>query len=380
MPHPLSADAATAVARAAYTVASAGGALPLSPADRRAIPTALATVFGATAPVDVDRLTPIDSVDLVRVVDEPGARLDLVRVAAVIALLDGIVEQVKLDLVLDLASALHVHADFVDAIHQLSLNHVRWVAADTIRANVATIPGVPWIPDDPYAPFLPYHDDAVDADLAARYDRLAELPPGSFGRTFFDHYTVNGYAFPGRELAIVEAWATPHDSLHVLSGYSTSAQGELLVAAFTGGMLRGGIDPMESHILPTILIYHLGIDINKGLNAGDRERIAADPSWRDNLSGNVHLGLDAEKLWVAFARGREMTEDLYSGHWDFWAHVEVPVDELRTTYGIPTLPPRLAAVDDADVVRDDFSRAGMEPPPPVSTVPISDHPSVAPPT
>ena len=29
---------------------------------------------------------------------------------------------------------------------------------------------------------------------------------------------------------------------------------------------------MESHVLPTILIYHMGIDINKGANAGDRTR------------------------------------------------------------------------------------------------------------
>ena len=59
----------------------------------------------------------------------------------------------------------------------------------------------------------------------------------------------------------------------MLSGYSTSAQGELLVAAFTGGMLDPSFDLMETHVLPTILIYHLGIDINKGLNAGDAARM-----------------------------------------------------------------------------------------------------------
>jgi hypothetical protein len=191
-----------------------------------------------------------------------------------------------------------------------------------IRANVATIPGMPWRPDDPYGPFLPYHDSALDHVLADRYDALGTLEPATFGRAFYEHYRVNGYEFPGREFAIAESWATPHDSLHVLSGYSTSAQGELLVAAFTGGMLRRDVDLMESHVLPTILIYHLGIDINKGLNAGDRARIAADPSWRDNYDGNVHLGLDAEKLWVAWSRGRAMTADVYSGHWSFWDHIE----------------------------------------------------------
>ena len=70
---------------------------------------------------------------------------------------------------------------------------------------------------------------------------------------------------------------------------------------------------MESHIVPTILIYHLGIDINKGLNAGDRDRMDSDPTWADNYDGNVHLGFDAEKLWVAWERGRAMTENVYSG-------------------------------------------------------------------
>lgn len=370
---------ATAIANAAYTVASAGGSLALSPADRAAIPSALRTIFGHAGAVDVDQLTTIASADLVRVVEDPALRLDLVRVLAVIALLDGAVEQPKLALVLDIATALHVQADFVDAIHQLALNHVRWAAYDMIRANVATIPGVPWHPDDPYGPFMPYRDDAIDTTLTARYERLGDLPDDTFGHAFHEHYTKNRYAFPGVEQSLVEAWATPHDSLHVLSGYSTSAQGELLVAAFTGGMLGPDEDLMESHVLPTILIYHLGIDINKGLNEGDRERMLADPSWRDNYDGNVHLGLDAEKLWVAWQRGRAMAINVYDGHWDFWEQVRVPVEELRERYAVAPLDPADAAVDDEHVQRRDFERPGVTPPPPISSVPITDHPPLGPP-
>ena len=92
--------------------------------------------------------------------------------------------------------------------------------------------------------------------------------------------------------------------MHLLSGYSTSAQGELLVAAFTGGQFDPHMDFMESHVLPTVMIYHLGIDINKGLNAGDKARMGGRSDWRHNYEGNVHLGLDAAKLWVAIAPGR----------------------------------------------------------------------------
>jgi hypothetical protein len=368
---------ASAIARAAYTVATTSGTTPLSAADHRAIASAMSTVFGHDGPVDVDSLTPIDSVDLVRIVEDDALRLTLVRVLGVLAFLDGVIEQGKLRLVLDIASALHVEAEFVDAIEQLSLDHVRWAAYDMIRANVATIPGMPWEPDDPYGPFLPYHDAAVDDVLAGRYDRLADLDEDSFGRAFFTHYRHNGYAFPGRRGAVAESWATPHDSLHVLSGYSTSAQGELLVAAFTGGMLRHDVDLMESHVLPTILIYHLGIDINKGLNEGDTARIEADPSWRDNYDGNVHLGLDAEKQWVAWDRGRQMGEDVYSGHWDFWRHAETPLEELRARYGVPPLEPAMAALPDEDVRREAFSRPGLPPPPAISTTRIADHPPAA---
>ena len=100
-------------------------------------------------------------------------------------------------------------------------------------------------------------------------------------------------------------------------------------------------------MLPTILIYHLGIDINKGLNAGDKARMEANPDWADNYEGNVHLGLDAAKLWVAIARGRAMTENVYSGHWDFWAHAAEPLEDLRRRWSVPPLDPAMAALDDA---------------------------------
>jgi hypothetical protein len=365
---------ADVVARAASTVVTIGGTVPLSAADRRGITSAMATVFGDTSERDLDKLAPVSSGEVVRVVEDEELRLNVVRVLAVLALLDGMVEHGKIELVLDFATALHVHAEFVDALHQLHMNHARWVGYDMIRANVFTIPGVPWLPDDPYTPFLPYGGEGTDPVLSERYERLGSLSAASFGRTFYDHYKGNGYAFPGNPEGMVEAWATAHDCLHILSGYSTSAQGELLVAAFTGGALDPSIDFMESHIVPTILIYHLGIDINKGLNAGDRDRMDADPTWADNYDGNVHLGLDAEKLWVAWERGRAMTENVYSGHWDFWAHVGTPLAELRDRWGIPDLAPVYAAVDDDDVRRDEFERPGMPTPPSISSVPIADRP------
>ncbi|MHA7653508.1 hypothetical protein ACX9NE_27555 [Mycobacterium sp. ML4] len=363
---------AHAVLAAMRLVASAANTLPLSAADVRGITGAAKTVFGVPGPVDVNALPPVSPPELAAALEGDTLRLNAIRMLAVMALDDGVIEDAKLALVVAYADALQVHADFVDATKALLRNDVAWVAFDQIRHNVATIPGIPWIPDDPYGPFLPYRGDAADPRLQARYEQLGNRAAGTLGRAFFEHYRKNGYAFPGHPLALAEAWATPHDTLHVLSGYSTSAQGELLVAAFTAAAKRGNTDMMESHILPTILIYHMGIDINKGLNEGDAERLAADPSWRDNYEGNVHLGLDMAKLWVAWDRGAAMTTDLYSGTWDFWSEVDAPVAELRSRYGIAALLPGDAAVADDDVRREDFERAGVRPPPPISEIPVAD--------
>jgi len=89
----VSAPQAAAIACAAWTVATTGGTTALSAADRRGISSAMATVFGETSFPDVDRLESVSSGELVRVVDEVDLRLDLVRVLAVLALLDGMVEK-----------------------------------------------------------------------------------------------------------------------------------------------------------------------------------------------------------------------------------------------------------------------------------------------
>jgi hypothetical protein len=353
---------AQAIARAAWTVASTAGTTPLSTADERGITGALSTVFGYHDPVDLGALPRIASGELVRTITDPERRLELIRVLAVLALLDGGTEKGKLGIVVDMATALHVQAEFVDALTQLHLDHARWAGFDMIRANTMTIPGLPWDPDDPYGPFHPYGGDAEDPVLVARFDHLVDLPEGSLGNALYHHYKRNGYTWPGDPDGLAELWAINHDCLHLLSGYSTSAQGELLVAAFTGGQFDPHVDFMESHVLPTIMIYHLGIDINKGLNAGDKARMEDDPDWADNYEGNVHLGLDAAKLWVAIARGRTMTENLYSGHWDFWAHAPEPLEVLRSRWSIPPLDPAMAALDDDQIHREDYERPGLPAP------------------
>ena len=172
---------AEVIVRAASTVATIGGTVPLSAADRRGITGALATVFGDDSDRDLEKLESISSGEVVRVLEDDGLRLDLLRVLAVLALLDGMVEKGKIELVLDFATALHVHAEFVDALHQLQIDHARWVGYDMIRANVFTIPGVPWGPDDPYGPFLPYGSPSTDRFTCGSLTSAEITSVGSIG-------------------------------------------------------------------------------------------------------------------------------------------------------------------------------------------------------
>lgn len=373
-PITVDADQAVAIVRAMATVASDRGGEPLSIMDRRGLDAAWQIVLGQVGPAGTEVLVPIDPAQVATTVVDAEVRLTAVRLAAVTAFVDGVVEQGKLQRVVDLAAALDVHPAFVQAIVHMAADDVRWAGLDMLRHNVASIPGMTWDPDDPVAAFLPYRDGHADPALAERYQGLADLPPGSFGHAFYHHYHDNHFAFPGEEWGVAESWGTPHDSLHLLSGYSTSAQGELLVATFNGASLSRPEDPFESHVLPVILTYHLGIELNKGINKGDRERMDRDPSWRDNFDGNVHLGLDPAKLWVAWGRGRAMSCDVFSGTWDFWSHVEVPLDELRQRYAIPPLNPTDAALPDSSIDPQLFARPGKRLPP-LSATAVTERPA-----
>lgn len=68
-----------------------------------------------------------------------------------------------------------------------------------------------------------------------------------------------------------------------------------------------------------IFSWHLGIEINK-------------------LAGSFKGALDSEQFWMAWVRGAQMTVDLFSPEWDFWAHVEESVGHLRQCYHVTARP------------------------------------------
>ena len=278
-------------------------AAPPSPADRAAIQAAYRYVFRGTDPLDVDALTPTSPEELARALPDPGLAQSAVRFLAVMALVDGRLDEGKIALVERYASALGIHEHYLRQLAEAAAGHLDWVGRDMMRQNVRSIPGLAWNPADVTAIFLPYAGAHADPALAGRYQALADLADGSFGRAFWAHYHKNGYAFPGEEQGLNEKFATPHDSTHVLTGYDTTPHGEVLVSTFTAAMHRQ--EPMSGHILPVIFSWHLGIQLNA-------------------VAKSATGALDPEAFWLAWARGAAVNTDTFAPAWDFWAVVAEP--------------------------------------------------------
>ena len=205
------------------------------------------------------------------------------------ALVDGRVDRARIARALAYAQALGHDADGVRDLAELGRGHLAWVRADAQRQNMRSIAG-----DDVAGPLdawiLPYREKP-DPALAARYRALGDAPAGSLGRAFHAFYVGHGFPFPGEATAVNAGFGTPHDSTHLLSGYDTSPQGELLVSTFTAGMHAR--EPMSGHILPVIMSWHLGIELVE-------------------FAGSTTGALDAAKFWRAWERGSAVTVDVFA--------------------------------------------------------------------
>ena len=305
-------------------VATAEGAEPLTAPDRAALTATHHYLFRATDDLDPAALPDTIPVVLGAALEDPKLADHAAQLLTVMAVVDGSIDEAKIAAVETYATALGVHADYVRQLAELGRRNLQWVVADAQRQNVLSVSGEElhgsldeWI--------MPYTGSQIDAALSSRYRALADLDPGTHGRTFFDFYQTYKFAFPGERQGLNEVFATRHDSTHVLSGYDTSPQGELLVSAFTAGMHPH--EPMSGHILPVIISWHLGLQVTE-------------------LAGSSKGALDPEKFFVAWERGGEVSTDVFDESWDFWAASTRPVDELRAEYGVPPLDPKFAASGD----------------------------------
>ena len=308
---------ARAILGAMATIAAVHGEGRVTDADRASLAAAYHFLLRQSEPLDfgdpatLPRPTPSELAAAL-----PGRRLanDAAHMLTIMAFVDGSLDAAKIRTVLDYAAALGIDEPYVQEITEAAQGHVACALVDMTRQNLESIIGRPWLDGDAMAWFLPYRGERAHPALATRYRALESLPAGTLGREYWEQYQRNGYAFPGEPNGLNEAFATPHDCTHVLSGYDTSPRGELLVSTFTAAMHPSR--PMEGHILPVIFSWHLGIKINE-------------------VAGSAVGALDPREFWQAWARGAAMTEDLFAPGWDFWGCAEESVAELRQRCGVP---------------------------------------------
>ena len=315
---PVSKTQANLTLGAMKAVATAGG--QLRPADREALEGAARHVLYAGSGLDFANLESPTSQALAQAFPTADYRRYILQLIAVMAFVDGTVDEKKLAVALGYAADLGVSDDYVRDLAETAKGHIDWVRADMSRNNAESIRGMD-LGKDFAGQFLPY-DTNPDPALAARFRALAALPYQPFGRAFYQHYTQSGYIFPGDPGGLSILFGVPHDSAHVVSAYSTTVQGELLVSTFTAAMHHS--EGMSGHILPVIFSWHMGIVLNP-------------------LAGSAKGAFDGEKFWLAWERGRMATLDTFGPDWDFWGLVETPLDQIRSTYQIAELDAAHAA-------------------------------------
>ncbi|PRQ07805.1 hypothetical protein [Enhygromyxa salina] len=148
-----------------------------------------------------------------------------------------------------------------------------------------------------------------DRRTAARYQGLAELPPGTLGRDFFEHCQTNGFRLPGQRGGLPEPMVF-HDMGHVLVGAPTDIDGEIRMAGFEAGCMgAGGFTMLEF----SLLLFNLGAKL---------------PTDAAPAVAQVDVGI----LLDSYVSGRRTGFDLLA--WDPWADVGEPVTALRERYGI----------------------------------------------
>lgn len=300
------------------------------PADRGSNPADAESFIAAAGQLYFDpplRVTPAD----LPVIDPEGLaralgnnrelRHHVSKLLAVAALADATVDESRMRRVVEYAQHLNISSGWVRDLALIGQGQLEQATQDIISTNVRTWPGLGPL-DGSFPVLLPYKDQTPeDRALAQKFAELDDYEAHTFGRQFLHHFRTHGFSLPGEPDALTGWFAVRHDSLHVLSGYSTSLQGEVCVSAFTAGMHPH--ESMRGHILAVIFQYHVGQD-SSGLGAQKG-------------------GLDPEKFFVAWDRGRQLRVDALDSSWDFWAAAQKPVAELRDEMGIPDLAPQYAA-------------------------------------
>ncbi len=302
--------------RAMKTVASASGAI--RPAQRALMEAAQKMILRLEA--DIDALPPVTPAELAA--GFPGAELrrQFVNGMLVTALADGVPARETVAKVEDFAAALGIATPVLADLRLMAEGHMLIARLDFLRrGHIADIMKNELRQKGPFRfakSVLGMRGVVEDPALAARYRAWAKLAEGTLGRALIGFYDEHGFSVPGERGGFPEA-GLYHDFCHLLGGYSTEPEGEIEVASFTAGFKR---ERPFYVALFAVMIFSTGINM----------RPSADDFVTMGLLGKPGM---AERMLAAIERGSKVNQDL-SDNWDYWAWVELPLDEARRRLNI----------------------------------------------
>jgi len=266
----------------------------------------------------VEEIPTVEPAELARVLQEQRVRRQLINGLFAMSMIDERTAPEERVLIQRIARALDVSEAEMQALERFVEGELEILGADALRRIWASgrLHGV-WS-DEALAKIVGALGGAPeDVRLAARYRALEHEAAGSLGRECWLYYDRNGFALPGEQGAGPAA-SVLHDWTHVLSGYGTDPEGEVLLACFRAG--AQGQDPF-SFVFLVLLQYHLGVGVP--------------------LSGPQSPSFGSDAALRAFERGAALQLDLAA--WDYWGDAKEPLERLRVRYAIAPPAPRGAA-------------------------------------
>jgi len=262
--------------------------------------------------VRADELHAVALDELARAVQDPHRRKRAVQLAIILSLVEGQPDERASAAVSRLARALDVSEEGLRVLDRVAHGHAMLARVDMVRRvqRFAQHGGGPNFLKVAIPTLLGL---GKDERLAARYYALADLPPGTLGRSLYEHYRQHGFALPGEKGGLPELMLF-HDVGHVVSGYGVDPQGEIQQAAFQAGFAR---TDGFTFLLFGILQFHIGL------------RITPVAKGQQGL-------FDVPRVLRALDRGAACQVD-FSDHFDFFRHAPESLDTLRSRWNVPAL-------------------------------------------
>jgi len=203
--------------------------------------------------IAADALAPVSFEEVARVVTDPHRRKRVVQLAIVMALVEGTPSHETEISVRQLATALGLDEEGLAVLYEVTNGRAMLARLDMVRRVGRFIRSRPGFPGAARMALSVLGLGGNDRTISEPYHRLERCAAGTLGRAVYDHFTGNGFKFPGERGGIQMLF---HDLGHVLAGYGTDPQGEIQQAAFQAGFARrDGF----SFLLFGILQFHIGM-------------------------------------------------------------------------------------------------------------------------